>query len=55
MGSTEYCVVKIEIPEDLKEYVIVTLNQINSKQVDPSNRGSYQYAPMKMVLLKINN
>ena len=33
--------------------MILSLNQINVKHVDPSNRGSYQYAPMKMALIKI--
>ena len=33
--------------------MIISLNQINVKHVDPSNRGSYQYAPMKIALIKI--
>ena len=35
--------------------MIISLNQINCKHVDPSSRGSYQYAPMKMALIKIED
>ena len=30
------------------------MNQINSKHVDSSNRGFYEYAPSKLALIKMN-
>ena len=44
---------KFSNPVDIENGCILTLNQINARHVDETMRGSYWYAPIKVVIAKI--
>ena len=49
----EFGVIKFQNPVDIDSDFIISLNQINARHVDETMRGSYKYAPMKVVVAKI--
>lgn len=51
--DTNYGVLKFTNPIDIDDDCIITFNQINARHVDETMRGSYRYAPVKVVLAKI--
>ena len=49
----DYCVQKFSITQNYKTPIIITLNQVHSRLADETMRGTYQYAPIKIVLAKV--
>lgn len=37
-----------------EDFCLISVNQINSKHVDLSNRGFYEYAPAKLAVIKMH-
>lgn len=52
--STEkYCLTRFTVAKQYDVPIVITLYQIHSRLVDETMRGSYQYAPLKLILGKI--
>lgn len=47
-----YCIVKFNIPKNYDVPCAVVLNQIHARFVDETMRGSYKYAPLRLMLAK---
>jgi hypothetical protein len=48
-------IARFTVTKDLKEPVILTIDQINARHADETMKGSYNYAPIKFTLSKIIN
>ena len=49
----KYCVQKFTIEKNYECPIIFVLNQIHARFVDETMRGTYKYAPMKIILAKV--
>lgn len=49
----KYCLTRFTITKQYDVPIMITLYQIHSRLVDETMRGSYQYAPLKLILGKI--
>ena len=49
----KYCVQTFSIPKAYGTQIVFVLNQINARFVDETMRGTYKYAPLKLILAKI--
>ena len=50
-----YSIMKFKIPENIMDDCILTLNQINQRHIDETMRGSYQYAPVHVIVTKLKS
>lgn len=48
-----YGLVKFTVAQDLKEPVILTIDQVNARHADETMKGSYNYAAIKFTLSKL--
>lgn len=49
----KFCLQRFVINKTYTSQIVITLNQIHSRFVDETMRGSYQYAPLKLILAKV--
>lgn len=52
-AQSKYCVQRFKIEKNYECPIIFVLNQIHARFVDETMRGSYKYAPLKLILAKI--
>ena len=51
--DTNFGVLKFANPVDIDNDCILTFSQINARHIDETMRGSYRYAPVRVVVAKI--
>lgn len=52
-AENKYSLIRFTVPKNLDQSVVIVSNQVNRRFMDETMRGLYQYANMKMTLVKL--